>query len=57
MTLLTYDALMLQNLQKDLQANPGAHSFDEVLLFFNFISSGVELFGFSHLTSLSFEIR
>jgi hypothetical protein len=48
---------MLQNLQKDLQANPGAHSFDEVLLFFNFISSGVELFGFSHLTSLSFEIR
>jgi hypothetical protein len=37
---------MLQNLQKDLQANPGAHSFDEVLLFFNFISSGVELFCF-----------
>lgn len=24
---------MLQNLQKALQANPDAHSFDEVLLF------------------------
>jgi len=35
---------MLQNLQKDLQANPDAHSFDEVLLLFNFMSSGV--FGF-----------
>lgn len=39
---------MLQNLQKDLLANPDAHSFDEVFLLFNFISSGVdELFGFS----------
>jgi hypothetical protein len=44
MTVITYDTLMLQNLQKALQANPDAHSFDEVLLFYNFISSAV--FGF-----------
>ncbi|KAG4937950.1 hypothetical protein JHK82_045759 [Glycine max] len=26
-----YNAFMLQNLQKDLQANPGSHPFDEIL--------------------------
>ena len=38
------NALMLQKLQQDLQANPGSHPFDEVLFFFNFLSSGMELF-------------
>ncbi|RDY01540.1 Alanine aminotransferase 2, mitochondrial, partial [Mucuna pruriens] len=29
--LSAYNALVLQNLQKDLQANPGSHPFDEIL--------------------------